>query len=78
MTLAGLVVRIVPTARLRIYTICCAVALTAAIGISRVYLGVHWPTDVVVGWVTGAVWALFWWAIAWWFLNRSTKAVDSG
>ncbi|WP_245825073.1 phosphatase PAP2 family protein [Sphingomonas azotifigens] len=78
LTLAGLVVRIVPTARLRIYTICCAVALTAAIGISRVYLGVHWPTDVVVGWVAGAVWALLWWAIAWWFVNRSTKAVDSG
>jgi len=35
-----------------------AVLLTAAIGLSRVYLGVHWPSDVVGGWALGATWAL--------------------
>jgi undecaprenyl-diphosphatase len=37
----------------------CAVGILAPflIGISRVYLGVHWPTDVVIGWALGAMWS---------------------
>ncbi len=41
-----------------------AVFLTILIGVSRVYLGVHWPTDVLAGWTAGAVWALFCWLLA--------------
>ena len=40
-----------------------AVALTLAIGASRVYLGVHWPTDVLAGWTVGAAWALATWLV---------------
>jgi membrane-associated phospholipid phosphatase len=40
-----------------------AVLLVGAIGISRVYLGVHWPADVLAGWCFGTLWALGWWLV---------------
>jgi undecaprenyl-diphosphatase len=38
--------------------------MTLMVGFSRVYLGVHWPSDVLAGWTAGANWALVWWLIA--------------
>ena len=43
-----------------------AAILTVLIGMSRVYLGVHYPTDVLAGWCVGAAWAPAWWATAAW------------
>lgn len=43
------------------YTV--AIFVIVAIGFSRVYLGMHWPTDVLGGWVLGTVWALVAWIV---------------
>lgn len=40
------------------YVMAMAIALTLAIGFSRVFLGVHWPSDVLAGWCLGAAWAI--------------------
>jgi undecaprenyl-diphosphatase len=50
--------------RMRIYLIGLAAFLTVIVGVSRIYLAVHWPTDVLAGWTAGAAWALLCWGLA--------------
>jgi undecaprenyl-diphosphatase len=47
---------------IRGYLIATVLALLVVIGATRVYLGVHWPTDVLAGWAGGGAWALLVWA----------------
>jgi undecaprenyl-diphosphatase len=63
MTLAALLARMTTSRRLRYYFVAVAVVLTFMIGVSRVYLGVHYPTDILAGWCIGSAWALICWAI---------------
>lgn len=58
LTLAVLIARAEPRRRVRAVYVAMAVILTIAVGVSRVYLGVHWPSDVAAGWMMGAAWAL--------------------
>lgn len=73
LTLAAVVARTQPRRALRVYLLVLALLLTLAIGISRIYLGVHWPTDVLAGWTMGAAWALGCWLIAWWIEGRRSE-----
>jgi undecaprenyl-diphosphatase len=63
LTLGALLARFQPRRRVKIYLLTLAVLLTVAIGLSRVYLGVHWPSDVLAGWTLGAGWALLCWLV---------------
>jgi undecaprenyl-diphosphatase len=58
LTLGSLLARTTSDRRLKVYIIGMAVLLTVIIGLTRMYLGVHYPTDVLGGWCAGISWAL--------------------
>ena len=77
LTLAALVTRLIERKRLKGYALAVAMILTLLVGVSRVYLGVHWPSDVLAGWAAGAAWALGCWLIARWIgLGGDTAKSD--
>jgi undecaprenyl-diphosphatase len=63
--------------RLKAYFLLVAALLTLLVGVSRVYLGVHWPTDVLAGWTAGASWAILCWLVARWLQRRRTIEDES-
>jgi undecaprenyl-diphosphatase len=70
LTLGTLIARALPRRRQKIYALTVAVVATVLVGISRVYLGVHWPTDVLAGWIAGAGWAVACLLVARWLARR--------
>lgn len=61
LTLGALVAKAMPRRRMKAYVMTVAILLTLIVGLSRIYLGVHWATDVLGGWCVGLAWALACW-----------------
>ena len=72
LTLAALVVRFFQDFRVRVYVVVMAVLISLLVGVSRIFLGVHWPSDVIAGWALGIAWACFLWLVVA-FLQRASK-----
>jgi undecaprenyl-diphosphatase len=72
LTLAAIAARFVPGRGVRVFILLSAAAISVLVGTSRVYLGVHWPSDVIAGWAFGAAWAGICWLLANW-LGRALR-----
>jgi len=70
LTIATLLAQTQSSFKIGFYFIAVAALLTILIGVSRVYLGVHYPSDVLGGWCIGAAWALACWAMLTWIQRR--------
>lgn len=74
LSLATLVAHFAARRREGAFALAAGLLVTLIVGASRVYLGVHWPTDVMAGWALGAAWAVLWWLIAWFVEHRRGRA----
>jgi undecaprenyl-diphosphatase len=63
LTLGAMLMRITDRRRTKLYCLTLAVLATVLVGTSRVYLGVHYPTDVIAGWAVGLAWASVCWLV---------------
>ncbi len=70
LTLAVLIGRVESGRWIKAYLLGVAAAVTFAVGVSRVYLGMHWPSDVIAGWALGFMWATLCWLLARWLQGR--------
>jgi undecaprenyl-diphosphatase len=78
LTLGALLARLAAARPARIYFVGLAIGLTLVVGVSRVYLGLHYPTDVLAGWCVGAAWAMICWTVALYLQSRGKIASNAG
>jgi undecaprenyl-diphosphatase len=78
LSLGSLIARLQTRRRIRVYIIALALFFSFIIGISRIYLGVHYPTDVIAGWSIGLAWATLVWFVAWYIQKRNDKTETNG
>jgi undecaprenyl-diphosphatase len=73
LTIGVLLFEVVEGRKARLYCLAVAMAATALVGFSRVYLGVHYPSDVLAGWATGIAWAAACWATVQYAVRRQKR-----
>jgi undecaprenyl-diphosphatase len=73
LTLGTLLAQLCPRWRERVYVVTVAATLALLIGVTRLYLGVHYPSDVLAGWSVGLAWALVSGLVARALRNRSRQ-----
>lgn len=78
LTLGALAARLQPGRRLKIFVLAVAALLAFLVGFSRVYLGVHWPSDVLAGWTIGVVWAMVALLLSSWWRKRARPRLEGG
>lgn len=64
LTLGVMLTRAFPQRRLKTFVLGAAILIALLIGLTRVYLGAHWASDVIAGWCAGAAWAMVLWLAA--------------
>lgn len=72
LTLGIILSQLMPRRRLKAFVLLLAFFIMILVGFTRVYLGVHWPTDVLAGWMIGGVWALICWLVVRWLRRRGS------
>ncbi|MGE0525692.1 MAG: phosphatase PAP2 family protein [Bdellovibrionales bacterium] len=73
-TAAALLVHVIPRKRTKAFLLTVALLLTLLTGFSRVYLGVHFPSDVLAGWTLGLGWSVLCWFVFWQVSNRLRRS----
>lgn len=74
LTLGAIIAETQSSRSVKIYILSIATMISVLVGISRVYLGVHWPSDVLAGWLAGVSWALMFWLVV--HYSRNIKIKD--
>lgn len=77
LTLGALLASLQPSRRAAVYLFGVALGVTVLVGFSRVYLGVHWPSDVLAGWALGAGWAAACLLVSQWLRRRSGQPLPA-
>jgi undecaprenyl-diphosphatase len=72
LTLAAMLARTLKRRREKLFAMGVGLTLAALVGATRVYLGVHWASDVLAGWCLGAAWAMACWLLEWGIEKRAT------
>lgn len=70
LTLAAVLAQTIENRRGKLYVVLAALLLVVLVGVSRVVIGVHYPSDVLAGWTAGVGWAALCWLAGRWFRHR--------